>query len=1324
MSLHIDHIRCFAASSDVCQVSEVFRREWARARRTAVSCFRIYPRYLESAQDGIASVTEVMTRAALRPLRYPRDLSLLFHVTILTKLERIALRPPHESSRPKPPRIIRWKASCTDNASPMPSTSPGAPTAFAQILPGAPTQSLQAVSTFVFRYKRYVAYISGKQLNLLSSPASLVQAITFREELVAVTAESQTGKLVVATRSDACVLEPVTEGWTRIWWEKALVMRSEDGGDEARCLSWGSEGEVLAGGSRRLSLYSTLPSSRTSTPAASPVTGETVEERKALWSKPVTSPVQYACFSPTSSLIATCGTYDRLVKIWRRLSFEEGLFDYTYVPHLGAVTHLEWRPLDEHPDERRGSGISRRHEEEPEVLYTIANDGVLRVWRTGGLHDTNILLLHTTVDLVGAIPQSPTLVANGVSYTAKPARYAFVLPADKFCAAVTAAPGRRADGKVSHSLEHLKEVATKEPDIAVTLDGQGRMSAWGLQSIGHKRRPETPGSNQAFHVAHAEGLSMRFPRDCNARLQAWFEDANFHILAHSFDGNVHWWQGDVETFFSPSAPGPERLASAAGWSGHCTSITGLRATEDGIGLFSRSEDGDCVRWERYSDTQLRRSSISDSAWPLIKEPTFDLQVETGVVDPSVRATNNEIAALASTNRKDLVIIALQGGYVEHRQFFEKRMRHLQCFSFSPSHNFLAVGFDDEVAVLAQGRYEHHHELPVWAVVKTLSIAGLGIPITGSQWLRDGSLALAVGNGIMLSDNCVATHELDVELQQTIDCYPSQSSGIRMPHLAQRLKAPLPVWHPSLLSHLAHHGNIAAASSLLRKLLDKLKFWSEGEHLPPLLDTPVEDLVGGADDERESELNDGMVRDLMEQLQEKNLPAVSDAEQRRLISVLEALAYVSEHARGLDNCALRYLFNWKLQLLYMAGAESQPNGAQLNGLFHAEKPLIPRMQWREIAFAYHSTTQQPLLDIITLHYDNKMSWDIARSLGITAWLADKEALDQVFDSLAQSAYRHSSPPDPINASLYFLALHKKPTLLGLWRIATWHKEQRATTNFLKRDFSKPDAKTAAKKNAYALMGKRRFEYAAAFFLLADDAASATSILAGQCGDVMLAIAVGRLYSGDGSTALRKLLEDRLMPQAEKEGNRWLMSWCHAMLSQRHEAAHALVRPLGGVRTWQQDDPATVMLYRDLRKSSSEHEHNAVLRAARVLRRMGLWVIALEVVSKWHFQPPAPPQKHEEVEHDAVTNGISHELPSMLNGFMEASPTKESPPVLDAVASPAPAMDDKAAREARAAELLKNLKAKKDDQQHVPREEKPLPTQFKEPDSNSLLDSFGF
>jgi len=64
-------------------------------------------------------------------------------------------------------------------------------------------------------------------------------------------------------------------------------------------------------------------------------------------------------------------------------------------------------------------------------------------------------------------------------------------------------------------------------------------------------------------------------------------------------------------------------------------------------------------------------------------------------------------------------------------------------------------------------------------------------------------------------------------------------------------------------------------------------------------------------------------------------------------------------------------------------------------------------------------------------------------------------------------------NPVDCSLFYLALKKKTVLQGLWRMAGWNREQRATQKLLANNFEDPKWRTTALKNAYALMSKRRF-----------------------------------------------------------------------------------------------------------------------------------------------------------------------------------------------------------------------------------------------------------
>lgn len=175
-------------------------------------------------------------------------------------------------------------------------------------------------------------------------------------------------------------------------------------------------------------------------------------------------------------------------------------------------------------------------------------------------------------------------------------------------------------------------------------------------------------------------------------------------------------------------------------------------------------------------------------------------------------------------------------------------------------------------------------------------------------------------------------------------------------------------------------------------------------------------------------------------------------------------------------------------------------------------------------------------------------------------------------VARNEYTRSEERNPVDCSLFYLALRKKTVLQGLWRIATWNREQSATLKLLSQNFNDPRWKTAALKNAYALLGKRRFGmiaiwplqyiliisgYAAAFFLLGDHLRDAVAICLGQLKDIQLAIVITRTYEGDDSPVLREILEDNLLPIAAAEGNRWMATWAFWMLSRRDMAVRTLI-----------------------------------------------------------------------------------------------------------------------------------------------------------------------
>lgn len=260
-------------------------------------------------------------------------------------------------------------------------------------------------------------------------------------------------------------------------WSLQCSLQNPDEEQGLLCLSWGSEEELLVG-SKSLRLF------------------YTAADEAVIWSTSLSTPAKIACFSPDASLIVSCGTYDRILKLWRRLSFgaDDTKFDFSYLPHPATVTGVHWR---------------KSHESEQtidNVLYSICTDSKVRVWATTDPHGLQVLQLWAEIDML------ESLQPRQVISTDQPGdRYAFIIDGEDFNLAVNRAAKVNADkeDQENHALEHLAEVMKRDPEVCVVLDGRGNMSAWGLESVSCKARKPA----KKFNIAHVENLNIPYPQN-------------------------------------------------------------------------------------------------------------------------------------------------------------------------------------------------------------------------------------------------------------------------------------------------------------------------------------------------------------------------------------------------------------------------------------------------------------------------------------------------------------------------------------------------------------------------------------------------------------------------------------------------------------------------------------------------------------------------------------------------------------------------------------------------------------------------------------------
>ena len=323
-----------------------------------------------------------------------------------------------------------------------------------------------------------------------------------------------------------------------------------------------------------------------------------------IWDRKLSKPVKFASFSHDASFIASTGVYDRLVKLWRRQSFasNDTRFDFTYLPHPAAVTGIHWRK-------------SHKHEQTLDsVLYSLCDDDKVRIWAATDPHGLQVLQLWAEIDMQESIQPRQIDIVNQSRE-----RYAFIIDSQDFASATQRAVENVADrtGKDYHALERLLEVGKRGPEICVVLDGNGHMSAWGLESIGCKVRKET----NVFNIMHVENLKLSFSQDAirKERMVQFLnfcsgdQGSAFTLLAHYFDGRIEWLQGRIDELLDPS-PRQHRLLAEALWTGHDGPIKKIVRSLSGKALISRTNDNEGLVWKQKSDKRgmalLRSSSLS------------------------------------------------------------------------------------------------------------------------------------------------------------------------------------------------------------------------------------------------------------------------------------------------------------------------------------------------------------------------------------------------------------------------------------------------------------------------------------------------------------------------------------------------------------------------------------------------------------------------------------------------------------------------------------------------------------------------------------------
>ncbi|ERS94995.1 hypothetical protein HMPREF1624_08707 [Sporothrix schenckii ATCC 58251] len=689
-------------------------------------------------------------------------------------------------------------------------------------------------------------------------------------------------------------------------------------------------------------------------------------------------------------------------------------------------------------------------------------------------------------------------------------------------------------------------------------------------------------------------------------------------------------------------------------------------------------------------------------------------METGIRSPSlVSGSTRKKAALVNDRRSVVTIWDIQGAQLEYESSFESHdtVQDLDWTSTPDSQSILAVGFPHRVLLLSQLRYDYLNKGPAWAVVRVIDIRGqTPHPIGDSTWLGDGDFVIGAGNQLLVHDRMYSIPNALV-------------AGLRLPQsrtrndlfdVVQRLNGPLPVFHPQFLSQCMLAGKNELVQQILMSLHNVLKLSVQGDAVDDYLGIELEQFYKGGQKtmSREKEKNskaslitrdlsidddsdvftESVAQAISEKLTTFPLPQLSGHEQIQLMDIVECAGLLEKQRRSMDGNGARYMLFFRQHAL----RKGRTNEIHIG--------------WREFCWAFHSTSQDILVDFVSRQHHGSLVWEHARESGMFMWLTDNSAVKTQFEVIARNEYAKSELKNPVDCSLFYLALKKKAVLQGLWRMASWNREQGATQRLLSNNFEERKWKTTALKNAYALMSKRRFEYAAAFFLLADRLQDAMNVCFNQLQDLQLAVIIARVYEGDQGPVLMRFLEEVVLNVAAQEGNRWLASWAFWMLRRKDMSVRALITPVYTLietpcspdiksKLFLTDDPALVVLYGQLRqktlqtlrgvsKVTPRAEWELVLHSARLYGRMGCDLLGVDLVRNWEFLLAGPSSSM--VQNDVRPLQMLRRRSSLVVADLPLSHIAEQLPA-DLNSDGAPKM---------------------------------APSVFEEPDPNSLLDSFGF
>jgi WD40 repeat protein len=394
-----------------------------------------------------------------------------------------------------------------------------------------------------------------------------------------------------------------------------------------------------------------------------------------------------------------------------------------------------------------------------------------------------------------------------------------------------------------------------------------------------------------------------------------------------------------------------------------------------------------------STRQSRALSVSRSGtlalWCLESEADREVAswkqttiIDTGIKDSSIlSASTTSKTVLCSADRTVVTVWNVHDAKLEMTEQFENHetVNHVRWTTSPSGSPVLALVLTHKVIIYAQLPYDLNRDgsPDAWLRLRVIDITELTtLPISDFIWLAGGDLVMSAGNQMFAYEN-----KIDRETAHGLGLPAAAGSGHKLFKVVSAMDCGLPVFHPQYLRQLLLGGLTEFMHQVLGSLHSALKYFSEGDKLDSSLGIDfVHSPLGANNLKRANDEDERMTENIANELQDRlaglRLPYLANTQRDELIGIVKSVGASQKQQRSVDLFGYRYLV--------MSHDHFRQSGKPDND-------ATMQLSWREIVLAYHSSSQEVLIDMTSRHYKGRLLWKDARECGIFMWMTDLAAV---------------------------------------------------------------------------------------------------------------------------------------------------------------------------------------------------------------------------------------------------------------------------------------------------------------------------------------------